>query len=74
MSAELKDFRTKITREIALALQAESLAFNRDEAEIAREVLQSWALKKIHEATVLTRLARAEGVSGAVEGRAGGPK
>jgi hypothetical protein len=68
MSADLRDFRSKITVETDLALDAMSRAFKRDKADIAREVLHTWALRKIMEANVLSRLMRAEGVSGASQG------
>lgn len=68
MSADLKDFRGKITADTDLALEAEAIAFGRDKADIVREVLHAWALKKNHEHTVWARLARAEGFGGADEG------
>lgn len=68
MSQELRDFRSKITPQTDMALDAQSRAFKRDKADIAREVLHQWALKKILEANVLSRLLRAEGVSSAPEG------
>lgn len=71
MAAELKDFRGKITEETFLALEAEARAFDRDRADIAREILHAWALRKIHEATVLSRLLRDEGIDSAGEGKAG---
>jgi hypothetical protein len=71
MSAELKDFRCKITPETDFALQAEAVAFDRDKADIVREILHAWAVKKTHEHKVWTNLARAEGVSGATEGTRG---
>jgi hypothetical protein len=74
MSADLKDFRCKITGDTVLALEAEALAFDRDKADIAREVLDAWAHRKIHECKVLARLMRDEGISGALEGRAGDPQ
>lgn len=71
MSAELRDFRGKITLETELALEAMSRAFKRDKSDIAREVLHTWALRKIMEANVMTRLIRNEGISGESEGIAG---
>jgi hypothetical protein len=68
MATELKDFRAKVTAETYLALEAEARAFDRDKADIAREVLHAWAVRKIHESTVLSNLLRAEGISGALEG------
>lgn len=64
MSAELKDFRGKITRETDVALEAEARVSGRDRADIAREILHSWAAKKIHEASVLSDLALAQGIAG----------
>jgi predicted transcriptional regulator len=61
VAAELKDFRGKITEETYLALEAESVASNRDRADIAREILHAWANRKIHEAKILNRLLRKEG-------------
>lgn len=69
MSAELRDFRGKITPETYLVLEAEGVAFDRDKADIAREVLHAWALRKIHESTVLARLMQVEGISGATGGK-----
>lgn len=71
MAADLKDFRGKITEETYLALEAEALAFDRTSADVLREVMHAWALKKIHEASVLSRLMRGEGVGGAGEGSRG---
>jgi hypothetical protein len=68
MSQVLVDFRSKITPQTDMALDAMARAFKRDKADIAREVLHQWALRKILEATVLSRLVRAEGVSSASEG------
>lgn len=67
MAAELKDFRGKLTEETYLALEAEAIAFDRDKADILREIMHAWALKKINEATVLARLMRDQGISGADE-------
>lgn len=74
MSAELRDFRGKITVETYLALESEARAFDRDKADILREVMHAWALRVFHRSTVLERLRKAEGLSGADEGRAGDPK
>lgn len=74
MSAELRDFRMKITIETALVLEAEAQASERDRADVAREILHSFALRKIHEATILSQMLQSEGLAGAGEGRAGNPK
>lgn len=71
MSAELRDFRGKITVEADLALESMAQAFKRDKSDIAREILHNWALKKIMEANVLARRLRAEGLDGEDERRSG---
>lgn len=63
MSAELKDLRTKVTRETHCWLEAESRTTGRDKAEIAREILHQHALRKIREAEILDGLLRAEGLA-----------
>lgn len=64
MGIELKDFRGKITLEIDVALEAEARVSGRDRADIAREILHAWAVKRIHEASVLSGLALAQGIAG----------
>jgi hypothetical protein len=64
MSAELRDFRGKITVEADIALESMAQAFRRDKSDIAREVLHNWALRKIMEANVMARRMRAEGITG----------
>ena len=64
MSADLRDFRGKITVEADIALESMAQAFKRDKSDIAREVLHNWALRKIMEANVMARRMRAEGIGG----------
>lgn len=64
MSAELKDFRGKITIETDAVLEAINRVEGRDKSEIARQVLHDWAMARIHESTVLDRLLKAEGLRG----------
>ncbi len=64
MSAELKDFMGKITAETDAVLEAINRADGRDKSEIARQVLHEWAIGRIHEATILDRLLKAEGLTG----------
>lgn len=71
MSAELKDFRGKITAETDAVLEAINRVEGRDKSEIARQVLHEWAIARIHESTVLDRLLRAEGLRGIDAGIAG---
>lgn len=71
MSAELKDFRGKITTETDAVLEAINRTDGRDKSEIARQVLHEWAIGRIHEATILDRLLKAEGLTGIAGGIAG---
>ncbi|MBS0364928.1 MAG: hypothetical protein JSR67_03780 [Proteobacteria bacterium] len=48
MSLPLKDFRLGVTESIDLWLEAEAVAFGKDKAAVAREVLQEWAKRKAH--------------------------
>ena len=65
------DLRAKISRRAHNVLHAKSLTSGREMQEILREVLDKWAEDELHAATVLTRLARSEGVLGESEGLAG---
>lgn len=64
MSAELKDFRGKITAETDAVLEAINRASGRDKSEIAREVLHKWAIDQIHTASLITKLASPKGLAG----------
>lgn len=71
MSAELKDFRGKVTTETACALEAEARATGRLQQEIVREILHGWALDRLRAATVLRGLMLAEGLAGEEPGTRG---
>ena len=71
MSAELIDFRGKITAEIDAALEAVHRVTGRERAEIARSVLAEWAAQKIHEASLLDQLLQREGLRGIAGGVSG---
>lgn len=74
MSGKLKDFRGKITLETHVALEAEARTSGRDRSDIARELLHAWAIKKLHEATVLGDLALSEGIGGSAREHKGTPR
>ena len=63
VSTPLIDFRGKISPETHVVLEALNRATGRDKSEIAREVLHRFALEQLHAASVMQRLANAEGVS-----------
>lgn len=71
MSAELRDFRGKITVEADVALESMAQAFKRDKSDIVREILHNWALRKIMEANVMARRMKAEGIVGNGQGDSG---
>lgn len=77
MSIELKDYRGRITAETDCVLEAEARSTGKERQELVREILHAWAMKRIHGATVLHQLLRAEGLSGigsGVRGNAGEPE
>lgn len=71
MSAPLKDFRGKITAEADCVLEAINRVTGKDKSEIVREILHDWALERIDQHSVLTRLLTSEGLLAADEGIAG---
>jgi hypothetical protein len=64
MGIELKDFRGRITPESDCVLEAEARSTGKERQEIVRDILHAWALERIHGATVLHNLLRAEGLKG----------
>ena len=64
MSLDLKDFRTKLPVETMAVIKGMAAAFNKDESEIARDVLNEWADKISHAARVADKYLQVEGVVG----------
>ncbi len=62
MAIPLKDFRMGITESIDIMLDAEAIAFGKDKAAVAREVLADWAKKKAHAHKVIQRRLTANGM------------
>lgn len=63
MASDLKDFRGEITRETDVWLETETRVYGRTRQDVVRELLHAHALRKLHEATVMTALAGAHGVT-----------
>lgn len=64
MSAELRDFRGKVTAETHCVLEAENRVSGEDKSEIVRKVLHEWAVKKIEAAKITAALLASEGIVG----------
>ena len=71
MSADLKDFRGKITTLTWCYLEAEHRASGEDQSEIVRGILHEWAERKHRAAIQAQRLLEAEGIGGKVREAAG---
>lgn len=68
MSAELHDFRCKISPETDAVLEALSRSTGKDRCELAREVLHRWAAQEIESAKLIHRMLAREGGTGALHG------
>jgi hypothetical protein len=68
MAIPLKDFRLGITDRIYAALESDSIAFDKDMQEIAREILQQWADRKHVAYTVYAKRELANGMQAELPG------
>jgi len=66
MSAELKDFRGKITGLAWCYLEAEHRTTGRDQSDIVREILHEWAELRHRTNIEAQKLVASEGTSGNV--------
>ncbi len=74
MSADLKDFRGKLTPLAWCWLEAEHRATGKDQSEIVRDLVHAWALERANAAIEARKLMEAEGIAGNVrepQGRQG---
>jgi hypothetical protein len=71
MAQELRDLRAKVSVETDCALEAVCRATGQERSEVVRDVMHAWALKRIHESTLLLKRLQAEGLSAAAEGGSG---
>jgi hypothetical protein len=68
MAEELHDLRTKVPRQTLSVIQAIEMATGDTGAEIARKWLTERAEAELHKATIIARVMKGEGDSGANEG------
>lgn len=68
MAAPLEDLRAKITARAHCALVAHARAHGLDKSEVVRDILEAWAARQIHGASMLARCLRAKGETAAAEG------
>lgn len=73
MAAELFDLRGKVTAFGHCALSAECRANDVDKSELIRDIVEQWARKKYHAATLLQSCMTAKGVTAADAGIVGRP-
>jgi hypothetical protein len=74
VAADLHDLRAKVTVQTHCALTAYSRAHQQDVSELVRDILDKWAGRQIHGATVLVRCLTAKGETAAAQGIAGNGK
>lgn len=68
MAVPLEDLRAKVTVRAHCALAAHARAHGIDKSELVRDILDEWASKQIHGASMLYRCLRAKGEGAAAEG------
>ncbi len=71
MAVELFDCRAKLTAFGHCAVAAECRANDIDKSELIRDIVEEWARKKYHAATLLQACMTAKGVTAADAGIAG---
>ncbi len=64
MSLDLHDCRCKLTPEGWAAVSAKARATGKDQSEVIREIVHSFALEEIRAATLLNAALTSEGLSG----------
>lgn len=68
MAAPLEDLRAKITARSHCAPAAHARAHGIDKSELVRNIIDEWAGRQIHGASMLYRCLKAKGETAAAEG------
>jgi hypothetical protein len=71
MSLDLRDIRSKVSPDTDVTIEAFAEANGLDKSEAVRVILDKWARKQIHDATVLVQMLKRSGSAGEVRGIAG---
>ena len=71
MSIPMVDFRCKVIPEIDSLLEAKHRITGLDKSEIARDVLQKWAVAEIHVVMMVYDELKSKGILGDYEGVSG---
>ena len=66
--SELIDVRSKLSPRTHAVLSAVSQASGKEMAELIREMADAWADSRVHEATIVARVLRGEGLVGSSGG------
>ncbi len=64
----MHDFRGQLTDEAHVVIEARSRVTGRTHQDIVREIVHEWALSRLAEASLMHRLAKAEGITTEVAG------
>lgn len=71
MSLELIDLRAKVSRLGNVTLNARADALQIDKSELVRRIIDEWAEREVHGASLLMKALRAEGIAAAPQGTSG---
>ncbi|HEU6454128.1 MAG TPA: hypothetical protein VN201_01555 [Roseateles sp.] len=70
-AAELIDFRGRISQLADAAIDAKAKSTGRERQEIVREILDAWADREVHGASLLLEALQSKGLSGSASGARG---
>lgn len=71
VSAELEDLRAKVTPLAHHVLNSYAQVHGIDKTELVRDILDKWASRQVHAASVITKTLQREGIAAENEGIGG---